>query len=114
MLSDRFGYSLTTASEEAAEHYRHAVDRMLTANFGAADALDAALHADPDFALARVAKARWLQLYMRIPEAQAEAAAARGLTKPAHAARSAPYRNHRPGSQRRGAAGPGAPRRTFG
>src|SRR5438309_1229525 len=29
--------------------------------------------------LARVAKARWLQVYMRIPEAQAEAAAARAL-----------------------------------
>src|SRR5207248_36386 len=79
MSSDRFGYPLTTASEEAAEHYRRAVDCMLSANIGAADALDAALHADPDFALARAAKARWLQLYMRIPEAQAEAAAARAL-----------------------------------
>jgi hypothetical protein len=79
MSSDRFGYPLTTASEEAAEHYRCAVDCMLSANIGAADALDAALHADPDFALARAAKARWLQLYMRIPEAQAEAAAARAL-----------------------------------
>src|SRR5689334_22439956 len=79
MPSDRFGYSLTTASEEAAEHYRHAVDCMLSANFGAADALDAALHADPDFALARIAKARWLQVYMRAPEAQAEVAAARAL-----------------------------------
>lgn len=80
MASDRFGYPLTTASDEAAEHYDRAVDCMLTANFGAADALDAALRADPDFALARVAKARWLQLYMHIPEAQAEAAAARALS----------------------------------
>jgi hypothetical protein len=79
MASDRFGYPLTKASEEAAEHYLRPVDCMLTANFGAADALDAALHADPDFALARLAKARWLQVYMRIPEAQAEAAAARAL-----------------------------------
>ena len=79
MASDRFGYPLTTASEEAAKHYVRAVDCMLSANFGAADALDAALRADPDFALARAAKARWLQLYMRISEAQAEAAAARAL-----------------------------------
>jgi hypothetical protein len=79
MASDRFGHPLTTASEEAAEHYGRAVDCMLTGNFGAADALDAALDADPDFALAHIAKARWLQLYMRIPEAQAEAAAARAL-----------------------------------
>lgn len=79
MVSDRFGHRLTTASEEAAEHYRRAVDCMLTANFGATDALDAALRADPDFALARIAKARWLQVYMRGPEAQIEIAAARAL-----------------------------------
>ena len=79
MASDRFGYSLTTVSEEAAEHYLRAVDCMLTANFGAADALDAALQADPDFALARAAKARWLQMFMRVPEAHAEATAARAL-----------------------------------
>jgi hypothetical protein len=79
MSSDRFGYPLTTASEEAAEHYRRAVESMLSANFGAAEALDAALRADPDFALAHVAKARLLQLYLRIPEAQAEVAAARAL-----------------------------------
>jgi tetratricopeptide (TPR) repeat protein len=80
MAADRFGYPLTTASEEAAEHYRCAVDYMLSANFGAADALEAAVRADPDFALARAANARWLQLYMRIPEAKAEAAAARALS----------------------------------
>jgi tetratricopeptide (TPR) repeat protein len=79
MASDRFGYPLTTASEEAAKHYGRAVECMLSANFGVADALDAALHADPDFALARAAKARWLQLYLRISEAKAEAAAARAL-----------------------------------
>jgi len=79
VASDRFGYPLTTVSEAAADHYLHAVDCMLTANFGTADALDAALHADPDFALARIARARWLQVYMRIPEAQAEVAVARAL-----------------------------------
>jgi tetratricopeptide (TPR) repeat protein len=79
MPSDRFGYPLTTVSEEAAQHYRHAIHCMLSANFGAADALDAALDADPDFALARIAKARWLAVYMRGAEAQAEAAAAREL-----------------------------------
>jgi len=79
MATDRFGYPLTTISEDAAAHYRRAVDCMLSANHGVAEALDAALQADPDFALARAAKARWLQLYMRIPEARAEAASAREL-----------------------------------
>jgi hypothetical protein len=79
MASDRFGYPLTTASEEAAGHYRSAVEALLSANHGAAEALDAALQADPDFALAHIAKARLLQLYLRIPEARAEAAAARAL-----------------------------------
>jgi tetratricopeptide (TPR) repeat protein len=79
MSSDRFGYPLTTPSEQAADHYRRAVESMLSANYGASEALDAALQAEPDFALARVAKARLLQLYLRIPQAQAEAAAARAL-----------------------------------
>src|SRR5689334_19368173 len=79
MPSDRFGYPLTTTSDRAAEHYRRAVECMLSANFGANDALEAALVADPDFALARIAKARWRQVYLRIPEARAEAAAARAL-----------------------------------
>jgi hypothetical protein len=61
---------------------------MLSANFGAADALDAALHADPDFALVHAAKARWLQIYRRIPEAKAEAVAQephrRGGGEPIH------------------------------
>lgn len=79
MPSDGFGYPLTTTSEAAAEHYRRAVESMLSANFGAEEALDAALQADPDFALARVAKARLLQLYLRTPEAKAETAVARAL-----------------------------------
>ena len=79
MASDRFGYKLTTVSDVAAGHYLHAIDCMLTGNFGATDELDAALRADPDFALAHIAKARWLQVYMRGAEAQAEAAAARAL-----------------------------------
>jgi hypothetical protein len=79
MASDRFGYPLTTVSEEAARHYGRAVDCMLSANFGATDALKAALGADPDFALAHIAKARWLQVFMRGSEAQVEIAAARAL-----------------------------------
>ena len=79
MASDRFGHSLTTTSDEAARHYVRALDCMTTANFGAAEALDGALEADPDFALAHIAKARWLMMHLRAAEGRAEIAAARAL-----------------------------------
>ncbi len=79
MPSDRFGHPLTTTSDEAARQYLWALDCMLTANFGAEEALDAALKADPDFALAHIAKARWLLMHMRGAEGRAEIAAARAL-----------------------------------
>lgn len=80
MATDRFGHPLTTTSEEAARHYLRALDCMVTANFGAEEALDAALKADPDFALAHIAKARWLMMHMRGAEGRKEIAAARALT----------------------------------
>ena len=77
MAIDRFGHKLTTTSDDAARHYLRALDCMVTANFGAEEALDAALKADPDFALAHIAKARWLMMHMRGGEGRAEIAAAR-------------------------------------
>ncbi len=78
-LQDRFGLPLTTSSVEAAESYVRALDLMLSANFGAEALLDAALGADPEFALAHVARARLLQVQARVAEARDAAAAARGL-----------------------------------
>src|SRR5947199_10142691 len=80
-LQDRFGLPLTTASQEAAETYIRAVDLMLTANAGAETLLDAALDADPDFALAHIARARLCQVQARIPEAKEAATRARDLAE---------------------------------
>lgn len=55
---DRSGLPLSTSSEVAAERYRDGVDLLLSAWPGAAEALEAAIAADPDFALAHAARAR--------------------------------------------------------
>ncbi|MGG7518735.1 tetratricopeptide repeat protein [Allorhizobium undicola] len=55
---DNRGLGLSTSSDLAAEHYRQGVDLLLSAWPGAAEALDAAIAADPDFALAYAARAR--------------------------------------------------------
>lgn len=56
--TDSYGLSLTTASAEAAGLYRDGVALMLAAWPGAAEKLDAAIGADPEFALAHAARAR--------------------------------------------------------
>jgi hypothetical protein len=78
-FEDRFGLTLTTRSASAAEDYRHAVDLMLSANIGAEALIDRALAADPEFALAKIAQARLLQVQARGTEARQAAAAARAL-----------------------------------
>src|SRR5437763_3839988 len=78
-ITDRFGLPLTTQSPQAAENYNRAVDLLLSANTGAEALLDAALAADPEFALAHIARARLCQVQARMPEAKEAAAAARGL-----------------------------------
>ena len=55
---DRRGLSLSTTSDLAAERYRDGVDLLLAAWPGAAEALEEAMAADPDFALAHAARAR--------------------------------------------------------
>ena len=84
-LTDRFGLPLTTASTQAAEDYVAAVDLILSANSGAEPLLDRALLAEPDFALAHIAKARLLQVQTRGAEARAAAAQARALASQATA-----------------------------
>jgi hypothetical protein len=85
LLEDRFGLALTTSDEKAVADYIAAVDLLLSANAGAEALLDRALAADPEFALAHIAKARLCQVQARIPEAKVVAAKAR-----AHAARVTP------------------------
>ncbi|MBV9585088.1 MAG: tetratricopeptide repeat protein, partial [Alphaproteobacteria bacterium] len=80
-MHDRFGLPLTTESAQASENYVRAVDLMLSANVGAEALLDDALAADPEFALAHIARARLCQVQARIPEAKEAAAKARGLAE---------------------------------
>src|SRR5215471_5371201 len=78
-LKDRFDLPVTCNSAPAVDDYVAAVDLLLAAWPGAEARLDRALAADPDFALAHIARARLLQLQARIPEAKAEAALAQSL-----------------------------------
>src|SRR5499427_3864119 len=78
-LKDRFDLPVTCNSAPAVDNYVAAVDLLLAAWPGAEARLDRALAADPDFALAHIARARLLQLQARIPEAKAEAALAQSL-----------------------------------
>lgn len=78
-LKDRFGLAIGTDSEPAAADYIAAVDLMLSANAGAEALYDRALAADPDFALAHIARARLCQMQARVPEAKAAAERARAL-----------------------------------
>ncbi len=59
MIYDRYGYPISAASEDAAALYRDGVDLMLSAWDGGSDRLHDALTADPEFALAHAALARW-------------------------------------------------------
>jgi tetratricopeptide (TPR) repeat protein len=79
-LTDRFDLPVGAASAAAVGEYIGAVDLLLSANVGADAALERALAADPDFALAHIARARVLQLQARIGEAQAAAERAQLLT----------------------------------
>jgi len=78
-MTDRFDLPVTSASAAAIGDYVAAVDLLLSANTGAAELLERALAADPDFALAHVARARLLQLQARMPEARAAVAPAKEL-----------------------------------
>lgn len=69
-MTDRFDLPVSSASAEALDDYVAAVDLLLSANTGAAELLERALTAEPDFALAHIARARLLQLQARIPQAR--------------------------------------------
>jgi tetratricopeptide (TPR) repeat protein len=76
---DRYGLSLSTASSEAAKTYRDGIDLLLSAWPGAAEAFERAIAADPDFALAHVARARVHSFYQQGDAARKAAALAREL-----------------------------------
>jgi tetratricopeptide (TPR) repeat protein len=81
MHTDRYGLALTTASDTAAAAYREGVDHMLSAWPGAAEALDRALAADPDFALAHIARARAAFVHADVATARAHVGKARALAE---------------------------------
>src|SRR5271169_6302542 len=78
-LKDRFGLPITCVAAAAAEDYVAAVDLLLSAWPSAEVRLDRALAADPDFALAHIARARLLQLRAKVPDAKEAAAHAQSL-----------------------------------
>lgn len=73
---DRRGLPLSTMSDLAAERYRDGVDLLLSAWPGAAEALEEAVAADPDFALAHAARARLHAILAEPAEARARIAGA--------------------------------------
>lgn len=77
LAQDRYGLPLSTSSDAAAEAYRTGVDCSLAAWPGAAQAMDAAIAADPDFALPYIARARIHATFMEVPAAQAMVVEAR-------------------------------------
>ncbi len=76
MALDRNGYALTT-NREAAEAYNAGLDKLLSANAGAAADFERAIAADPDYAPAYAALARCHQVYGDRARAKAAIAAAR-------------------------------------
>ncbi|KJC54705.1 hypothetical protein UB31_03515 [Bradyrhizobium sp. LTSP849] len=78
-IEDRCGLPLSTSSHEAAGAYREGVDLILAGWTGAAEALERAIAADPDFALAHIARARLHSFYQQGDLARAKAAVAREL-----------------------------------
>jgi hypothetical protein len=67
-LRDRYDLPLSTRSPAAAERYVEGVDRLLSQNAGLERSMQAAVEADPDFALGW-ADLAFIQAYQRQPEA---------------------------------------------
>ncbi|SDJ26777.1 hypothetical protein SAMN05216338_104447 [Bradyrhizobium sp. Rc2d] len=76
-LEDRYGLPLSTTSDAAASAYREGVDLMLAGWTGTVEALEGAIAADPDFALAHIARARVHAFYQQGDLARSKAAVAR-------------------------------------
>jgi hypothetical protein len=78
-FEDRYGLPMSTSSDAAAQAYRHGIDLMLSAWPGAAQAMDRAIEADGEFALAYAARSRNHLIYAEMEQAREKAAMARKL-----------------------------------
>jgi tetratricopeptide (TPR) repeat protein len=78
-LFDGYGNSISTGSQEARDRYDHGVHLFLGANQGAPGAFEAAVAADPGFALGHAASARALMMEGRMADAKAAIARAEAL-----------------------------------
>lgn len=65
---DNHGLPITTASDAAAAYYREGIALLQSTWPGAAERLDAAIEADPDFALAHAARARLHAIWRNRPK----------------------------------------------
>lgn len=79
MRTDLYGSPLSTASDAAREAYVQGVERYLAGLDGVVEAFQAAIAADPRFAMARTFLARFHQTLGDMPAARAELAAARAV-----------------------------------
>ncbi|PHQ96278.1 MAG: tetratricopeptide repeat protein 38 family protein [Marinosulfonomonas sp.] len=80
MLRERYGNDLSTESTTARDHYITGVDRILGAEPDIVAAFEAAVAADPGFALGHVGLARARQMAADVPGARKDIAQARSLT----------------------------------
>src|SRR5207248_715798 len=80
-FTDAYGYELSTASGQAAEHFVDASDRWAAFESGIGSAIDGALSFDPDFALAHALRAMWLRADMNFPGAVEEMRTAQELVE---------------------------------
>ncbi|MDK1376529.1 tetratricopeptide repeat protein [Sinorhizobium sp. 6-70] len=76
---DSRGLPLSTMSDLAAERYREGIDLLLSTWPGAAEALETAIAADPDFALAYAARARLHAIRTELAKAKAAIATAEDI-----------------------------------
>src|SRR5688572_13144524 len=83
MYTDRYDQPLTTTSRAAVDAYGEGLDLILAGWTGADTVLDRAVAADPEFALAHIARARVHQIQGEVAAARAAAGRARQLLAPA-------------------------------
>jgi hypothetical protein len=76
---DSRGLPISTTSDLAAERYRKGIDLLLSAWPGAAEVLEEAIAADPDFALAHAARARLHAIRAELAQARARIATAEAI-----------------------------------
>jgi tetratricopeptide (TPR) repeat protein len=79
MLRDRYGFELSTSSQQARDAYVAGVDLALSANHGAEEQFRAAIDCDEGLAVSHAALARTLQVLGKMPDAKAAAARAQEL-----------------------------------